>query len=145
MFSAKGFTLIEVLLVLSLAGILFIVGQGFTLQSLDRKQFQQFYEEFNLDLLYLQQLNISSKSAYTLNFDPIVSKYHIRSSGRGNVVFTRDYPDEWVIEPNTLKLPIKYSKNGTLKNPGTLRIETKYRTYFITCSFGKGRCYSEEK
>ncbi|MFC4404225.1 competence type IV pilus minor pilin ComGD [Gracilibacillus xinjiangensis] len=142
--SENGFTLIELLVVLSAVGLLFIIGQSVSMNTLENRRYQQFLEQFNHDLLYLQQLNTTSKAGYILNFELEKNKYHVKSTGRGNVLLTREYPDNWVIDPNTLKLPILFSKNGTLKQPGTLKVKTNSSTHFITCPFGKGRCYSEE-
>ncbi|SER16648.1 competence protein ComGD [Gracilibacillus ureilyticus] len=134
--------MIEIIIVLSIAGTLFLLGRSFTVSTIDHQQFRHFLNQFNQDLLYLQQLNLTSASSYSLNFELDKNKYHIRSTGRGKIILSRDYPEDWIVDPNTLKLPINFSHEGTLKQPGTLKVKTSYSTHFITCPFGKGRCYS---
>lgn len=139
-----GFTVLETLIVLSLTISILSITLSYTFKTYDTFQYKQFIEQFNQDLLYLQQLAITKKETYYLHFDRRNHRYHIRKAGIGERIAERTYPNHWTVEPNTLSLPIEYSKKGNLKNPGTMKVTTKYRQYLITCPFGKGRCYDEK-
>ncbi|WP_181397483.1 competence type IV pilus minor pilin ComGD [Gracilibacillus dipsosauri] len=138
-----GFTLVELLLVLAVIISLLSVGAGHLFKTIEKKEYRQFLQQFNLDLLYLQQLNMMNDERYYLSLERSYHRYHIREAGYGEIVLTRHYPDDWSIETNTLKFPITYSHKGTLNKPGSFKIITRENQYFITCPFGKGRCYSD--
>ncbi|RCW65382.1 competence type IV pilus minor pilin ComGD [Saliterribacillus persicus] len=140
----KGFTLIETLLVLSVLIIFLSIGGAFHYKTFDSYQYQTFYQLFEKDIIYLQQLSVTSNDSYALYFDLSNNSYQIKKSGIGTILLSREFPKAWTIRQNTLKLPLSFSKDGTIKNPGAIKVETTHNDYFITFPFGKGRCYSEK-
>ncbi|WP_235182525.1 competence type IV pilus minor pilin ComGD [Gracilibacillus boraciitolerans] len=141
MTNQSGFTLIEMLIALSLTTIILAISFSISLKTYDTFQYQAFIEQFDKDLLYLQQLAMTKHENYYLHFERQQNRYQIRKGGLGTNIIERSYPPKWEIEPVTLKLPIQFSPKGNLHKPGTLKIKTDYSVYFIICPFGKGRCY----
>ncbi|WP_276208264.1 competence type IV pilus minor pilin ComGD [Gracilibacillus sp. YIM 98692] len=140
----NGFTLLESLLVLFTVSIVLLIGGSFMYKTLDQMEYRTFIQQFNQDLLYIQQFNITHTESYYMTFNFDQNKYSVRQSGFGYVVKEYVYPEQWQIDSNTLQLPIHFSPKGNIKNPGTLKITTRSSNYYITCPFGKGRCYSEK-
>ncbi|MDX8045999.1 competence type IV pilus minor pilin ComGD [Gracilibacillus sp. S3-1-1] len=137
----KGFTFIELLILFTISTIILTLFGTIAVRTHDTIQYKQFTKQFHQDLLYLQQLAISEREHYFLQFERSKNRYHIRRGGNGISVLMRVYPEEWNVHPHTLKMPIEFSQKGNIKRPGTMRIQTKFHSFFITCPFGKGRCY----
>ncbi|WP_058307460.1 competence type IV pilus minor pilin ComGD [Gracilibacillus massiliensis] len=140
----SGFTLIELLIALALISLLLSITYSVSLKTYDTIQYQKFIKEFDQDLLYLQQLAMTKKENYYLQFEREKNRYLIRKGGLGSKILVRNYPSNWIIEPDTLTMPIKFSPKGNFSDPGTMKVKTKTSLYFITCPFGKGRCYDEK-
>lgn len=140
----KGFTLIELLVVLSILTILLLIGNSLQIKTLEHNQMKQFYQSFQSDLLYMQQYTIVMKENIQLFIKPDSHYYEIRKRGTGKLLIRRTIPTNWNVKLNTLTMPLSFSLNGTIKNPGTLIVETKQQTYTIIFPFGKGRSYMIE-
>ncbi|WP_208588424.1 competence type IV pilus minor pilin ComGD [Gracilibacillus suaedae] len=137
----KGFTLIELLIALSSSIMILIVSGSYALKTYDAFQYKQFSKQFHQDIFYLQQLALTHEDNFYLHFERENHRYLIRQGGFGTQLIVRDYPEAWIVEPNTLEFPIAFSYKGNLKKPGTMKIKTRFQTHVITCPFGKGRCY----
>ncbi|MGP4042342.1 competence type IV pilus minor pilin ComGD [Gracilibacillus sp. D59] len=137
----RAFSLIELLIALSISSIILAVSGSYAMKTYDTLQYKQFIKQFHQDLLYLQQLALSQEGNFYLHFERQHNRYQIRKGGFGTKLFVRTYPDHWIVEPNTLKLPIEFSHKGNIKRPGTMQIKTRFHTFYIICPFGKGRCY----
>ncbi|QGH34917.1 prepilin-type N-terminal cleavage/methylation domain-containing protein [Gracilibacillus salitolerans] len=137
----RGFTLTELLIALSVCSIIIAISSSYAIKTYDTLQYKQFTKQFHQDILYLQQLAFSQNENFYLHFERQHNRYHIRQGGFGRKLFVRNYPEHWVIEPNTLELPIEFSHKGNIKKPGTMQIRTRFQTFSIICPFGKGRCY----
>ncbi|SFL82420.1 competence protein ComGD [Gracilibacillus orientalis] len=140
-YNHKGFTLTELLIALALSSLILAISGSYAIRTYETLQYKQFIKQFHQDILYLQQLSLSQNDNFYLHFDRQQNRYLIRQGGFGTKVFVRTYPEHWIVEPNTLDLPIEFSHKGNIKKPGTMRIKTKFQTFYITCPFGKGRCY----
>ncbi|ENH97459.1 hypothetical protein J416_05593 [Gracilibacillus halophilus YIM-C55.5] len=140
----SGFTIIEILIVLSVSLVLLTLSTTMSIKIYHHFQYQYFLTQWNQDLLWMQQNNLISTTPYYLTLDRDHNRYHVRKVGYGQTVLTRSYPRNWSIASNTLQFPIEFSHRGYLKKPGTLTIQTGTNKYFLTCPLGKGRCYSEK-
>ncbi|WP_077621516.1 competence type IV pilus minor pilin ComGD [Sediminibacillus massiliensis] len=142
----EGFTLIEVLVVLSMSAIFMLFAVSISERLVEKYKTEQFLRTFQSDILYLQQLSMTnSKRFYTLDIQPASHSYTIRQGGLGKVIISRDIPANWTIELNSLKMPITFTYKGTLKNPGTMYLKTDSKTYRIVFPLGKGRSYIVEQ
>ncbi|WP_053219217.1 competence type IV pilus minor pilin ComGD [Virgibacillus senegalensis] len=139
-----GFTFIEVMFVLSITAFLMALGVMFPLQLLEKQERNDFFQLFESDLLFLQQKSMLSSERYTLYIDPEAHKYSIRTGGTAKILVSRKIPESWKIELRTLKMPISFNLKGTIKQPGTMVIDTGRKRYKVVFPFGKGRHYYEE-
>ncbi|MFC4388542.1 hypothetical protein ACFOZ1_12125 [Gracilibacillus marinus] len=139
-----GFTLIELLLTLSSITLILSISGAFTLKTVDQIQFNNFIEQWNRNLLYLQQANMTSTEKYAIYFDQTNRRFIVRNGSLGEIKLVQQYPNNWEIETNTLKFPILTSNSGNLNSPGKMKITTLISRYSITCPFGKSRCYYEK-
>ncbi|GAA0296221.1 competence protein ComGD [Gracilibacillus halotolerans] len=139
--SERGYTLTELLLVLSIVSFLLSVIGGITYVTYERWMFQQFLHQFNQDLLYMQQNTMIKNQRYQLFVHSDQNGYTIREVGYGKALKERRLPNHWKIRTGSLSLPIQFSRSGSLNNPGSFSIVTNHFRFQIICPFGSGRCY----
>lgn len=141
----SAFTIVELLIVLSILSILLVIGTTFHIKAYQNYQFNRWHQVFESDLLFMQQLSITSMGNIYMLIKPSSHMYEIRNGGLGEIVIKRPIPDEWEIKLHTLSMPLSFSTNGTIKQPGKFQIITATNRYDITFPFGKGRSYLIEK
>lgn len=141
----NGFTIVELLIVLSLFSLLLVIGASFQTKSYQAYQFNCWYQQFESDVLFIQQQTLVSRENIYLLINPNSHTYEIRRGGLGEIITVRSFPDNWEIKLNTLSMPLSFSINGTLRNPGMFQVLTKGMAYDIYFPFGKGRSYFIEK
>ncbi|WP_117169233.1 competence type IV pilus minor pilin ComGD [Paraliobacillus sediminis] len=141
----SGFTIVELLIVLSILSVLLIIGTNLHIKSYQNYQFNQWHQIFESDILFMQKLSITSMGNVYMLIKPSSHNYEIRSGGLGEIIIKRPIPEEWEIKLHTLSMPLTFSPNGTIQQPGRFQIITPTTRYDITFSFGKGRSYLIEK
>jgi len=137
--SAKGFTLVESLIVLSIFLLLtlFTWLNGSAIH--ERKVIEQFFRQFQNDLYYAQQYAAVHRETVYVFVSQDDSYYRIdRAAFKGSLVQT-SYNEDIVIRPTTMSLPITYYPNGSIKKGGTIFIDYKEETYKIVFTIGNGR------
>lgn len=137
--SQVGFTLLELLLVLSIWSLLLLLAIPLTFQKLQDIQEQQFLTTFEHDILYVQNLSLTSFTDHArlrLRDD----SYEILSGYHQEVKMKRSIPPNWHINMREIN-DISFNKNGTIRKAGTITITTPSSTYDIVFPPGKGRCY----
>ena len=135
----EGFTLIEILVVLSIVLIL----SHFYLSVQNRQPSEdtvdQFLETFENDLFYLQQYTMTKQIMPQLYFDPSNHMYSIRHASFAQPLIERKYREDIQVKLNNFKNPLTFTSRGNLSNPGSVRIIFKDYRFKITFSFGKGQ------
>ncbi|GAA5415495.1 hypothetical protein Pryu01_00519 [Paraliobacillus ryukyuensis] len=140
-----GFSLVELLIVLSILTIILFIGGTIHIKTYQQYQFNQWYQIFSNDILRMQQDTIISNKNLYLTINPTSNVYEIRKGGLGELIISRKIPKKWNINLYSLKIPLSFSKNGTIKKPGRFQIVIADKTREIVFPFGKGRCYVREK
>lgn len=135
----------ETLFVLSTFLVILAISFAIPHYILKQQETSLFLEEFQSDILYLQEWNMYEDTTASLTIDPVKKVYTLRAGGTGKVIAQRKVPDHIAIDLRTLKQPIYYTANGTIKYPGTLLIHTETDDYKVIFPFGKGRSYIEKQ
>lgn len=143
MIKQRGFTLLELLIVLGITSILLLLAVPITFNKLNEMEEKQFLNMFKHDVLYTQSLALSS-------FDDqvrlrIQDDYYEILSGNVNEVKTiRKIPSGWHFNTRTIN-DIAFKNSGTIRKAGTITVTTPHSTYDIVFPPGKGRCYIVKK
>ncbi|GAB4073462.1 hypothetical protein GCM10028778_09670 [Barrientosiimonas marina] len=132
----NGFTLIEVLFVLSILSVLVVISAPLHISVLDKQTEQRFLETLDMDILHLQSLAYNTRDYYRLTFEE--NRYFIDKNSA--TILERELPEGWQIKTRKLK-NIAFKHTGTIRQPGNLTIKTLSNSYKLTCPLGKGRCY----
>jgi len=139
----KGFTLVEMLVVLSIFILVSSVGY-FPFQSYyEKKQLDYFVKRLEQDLLFTQLYAISHEKITTL--DVYGEFYTIRNALNEPMILRRYYPKEFYIEFYNVNMGKKmiFLANGNIYRSGTVRIHYKNKKRKMVFQLGKGRFYCE--
>ena len=139
----NGFSLVEVLLALSISSFMLVIVSNCLYQQYESLQFQQFKRQLDQDLFYIQQVAITQTDNLYVSIDAYRNKYYIRRLPRGTTLYERQLPASWKIETSTLGYMVQFNELGNIRKPGSMIIRMLRKKYRVTCPFGKGRCYIE--
>ncbi|TXR89788.1 competence protein ComG [Bacillus sp. SH7-1] len=135
----KGFTLLEMLLVLFAISILSMVTY-YNVHSLYEKQkIEQFLRQFSNDILYMQQLAINRQKHYTLRWHKDRHMYYIGESSTNLSIIKREYDSDIQIDLNTFPNPMTYNPSGNINRGGTILLSYRSYKYDIVFQLGRGR------
>ncbi|MEH7811065.1 competence type IV pilus minor pilin ComGD [Bacillus toyonensis] len=135
----KGFTLLEMLLVLFVISVLSMITY-FNVHSIYEKQkVEQFLSQFSNDILYMQQLAINRQKYYTLRWYKEKNTYYIEESGTNHFIVSRDYGNDIQIDLHTFPNPMTYNPSGNINRGGTILLSYRSYKYEIVFQLGRGR------
>ncbi|MCC2337707.1 MULTISPECIES: comG operon protein ComGD [Bacillus] len=135
----KGFTLLEMLLVLFAISVLSMVTY-FNVHSLHEKQkVEQFLRQFSNDILYMQQLAINRQKHYTLRWHKDRHTYYIGEPSTDLTIIKREYDSDIQIDLNTFPNPMTYNPSGNINRGGTILLSYRSYKYEIVFQLGRGR------
>ncbi|MFD3447746.1 competence type IV pilus minor pilin ComGD [Microbacteriaceae bacterium 4G12] len=135
----RGFTLLETLLVLFIVSVLATVGYMNLQPIYEHRKIEQFVEQFQQDVIFMQQAALSNNRRYALRLYPEQHKYNITQVGAENATLVRYYDSQLNIDIGTLPQPLTYRENGNINRAGTMYVSYKNRKYSIVFQIGKGR------
>lgn len=139
---SDGFTLIEVLVVLSIWSVIILLLVPISSKQIEVQQEKRFFETFEFDILYMQRLSMMTKEDVRLRF--YKDRYHILKGHKDPTILVRDMPPNWKINMRDY-ISISFDENGRMRNPITIVITTTNASYNIVFPLGKGRYYVVEK
>ncbi|WP_249871107.1 competence type IV pilus minor pilin ComGD [Oceanobacillus saliphilus] len=140
--NSNGFTLIEMLFVVSLLSIILLLFPSLNMESVEKQQEKQFLETLKFDVLYIQNLSnlATDEKLYIRLYE---DNYKI-IKGVTKPIAERPYPDGMVIDYRG-NPDLYFNENGTFLYPRTIRITTKYSVYDMIFQLGKGRFYIAQR
>ncbi|MFA1821548.1 competence type IV pilus minor pilin ComGD [Virgibacillus oceani] len=136
----NGFTLIEMLIALSIVMIMLLLVVPISLSTLDAAEEEQFLQTLEFDVLYIQSMageNLLTSIRFADDHYRI-----IRGNQEGFI--KRDYPKDVTIN-SRISNEITFDHRGSIRNPRTIEIHTKNASYRMIFPFGKGRYYIEKE
>ncbi|WP_090234320.1 competence type IV pilus minor pilin ComGD [Fictibacillus solisalsi] len=139
----NGYSLVELLIVLSISGILLGV-TAVSLQSYYKSREVHFFlEQLKRDLYFTQRQAVVHQKVVFLHIYPDQHRYVV-GSGTSSVFKEVRYADQVDVESSTMTMKITYTKNGNISSSGTLLIKTSAGKYRLVFLLGKGRFYVEK-
>ncbi|RID89410.1 prepilin-type N-terminal cleavage/methylation domain-containing protein [Peribacillus asahii] len=134
--NSGGYTLTEILMVLSI--FLLIVSLSINLYPpyIERMEIKQFVKQFGDDLFYAQQYAISHEQQTTVY---MYSDNYKVSSSSGDYTLQRTLPAHVTFKNRTLGERIAFNSVGTAITSGIMHVQSKHETYKLTVYIGKGR------
>lgn len=138
----NGYTLIEMLLVLSIVMIMTSSIIFVTTANLEKIEEKRFFKQFQLDIRRIQMISIAEQKYTYMYFTENGTKYVAKSSNveileyklPSGVHFSKDSPLKEII----------FTPNGSIKQFGNLRFETTNGPKFVPVYIGRGKLNYEE-
>ena len=141
----KGFTLLEMLLVLFSISVLSMITYLNVHSLYERQKIEQFLKQFSNDILYMQQLAINRQKHYTLRWYKERNMYYIGESGSTQFIIKREYDNDIQINLHTFPNPMTYNPSGNINRGGTILLSYRNYKYEIVFQLGRGRFTYREK
>ncbi|AXI09454.1 DNA transport machinery protein [Oceanobacillus zhaokaii] len=136
----KGFTLLEMLMVLSIMSVMLLLIVPINNNNLEKVQSTKFIEQLEYDILMIQNLSTTADDSFSIRF--YNDRYSILQ-GMNPAFATRNYPPGFKIDRKNYD-SIKFNKNGSIINPRTIDIIVGEKKYLLVFPLGKGRFYISE-
>ncbi|MGG1330418.1 comG operon protein ComGD [Bacillus tropicus] len=135
----KGFTLLEILLVLFAISVLSMVTYVNVHSLYEKQKIEQFLRQFSNDILYMQQLAINRQKHYTLRWHKDRHMYYIGESSTDLSIIKREYDSDIKLDLNTFPNPMTYNPSGNINRGGTILLSYRSYKYEIVFQLGRGR------
>ncbi|SOC27372.1 prepilin-type N-terminal cleavage/methylation domain-containing protein [Ureibacillus xyleni] len=135
-FNSKGYTLLEILLVLFVVTIISSIALQFTNKFSEKHLVDMFIQQVQLDIQTIQAHSIEHETVITLEFNSQNSYYAYYD--RGGRIFERTYPPGIEITPYSTVRKIRMFK-GVNYDFGKLRFKTPLGEKQIILNINKGR------
>ncbi|WP_405101204.1 competence type IV pilus minor pilin ComGD [Oceanobacillus sp. FSL H7-0719] len=137
----NAFTLIEMLLVLSVLSILILFAAPFHASTITKQEEKQFIELFQFDVLLIQnQASIQSKRKMYIRF---FDDHYLILHGTNVPYAKRSYPRGWsIVGINRI---LEFHNSGTFLSPRTITMYSEDERIAFIFPLGKGRFYIERE
>ncbi|EJQ03341.1 comG operon protein ComGD [Bacillus paranthracis] len=135
----KGFTLLEMLLILFAISVLSMVTYFHVHSLYEKQKIEQFLRQFSNDILYMQQLAINRQKHYTLRWHKDRHMYYIGESSTDHSIIKREYDSDIQLDLNTFPNPMTYNPSGNINRGGTILLSYRSYKYEIVFQLGRGR------
>ncbi|OEH92884.1 competence type IV pilus minor pilin ComGD [Bacillus solimangrovi] len=137
---AKGFTLLEMLIVLMIVSVLTSLTLTVFQSVVETKRTEFFLEQFERDLLYAQSYAINHNCAVYTYIQSEKHAYFIRDCNY-NKLLERGYSNDIIVEVGTMQPIITYKNNGNAVKSGSFYFLIRKDRYKFVQLLGKGRFY----
>lgn len=138
----KGFTLIEMLLVLSIVMVMTTSILFIGTAKLEELEEKRFFKQFHLDIQRLQAIAIAEEKYTYIKFSEKGTIYTAKSANV--MLFEYKLPLNVRLSTQSYLQEISFHPNGSVKEFGTLVFETSKGLKVITVYIGKGKLKYEE-
>ncbi|MGM7681546.1 competence type IV pilus minor pilin ComGD [Cytobacillus sp. Hm23] len=140
----RGYTLIEVMIVLAIVSIMASVSVLQINPLIEKRKVAHFFAQLENDIFYAQIYALSNQKSITLLFSNQDSTYYVLSNGMSSPIMQRSFDKGFNIEKGTLGLSISFRSNGAISQAGTLIVNHHDKKYKVVFLLGKGRFYVQE-
>lgn len=132
----QGFTISEMMLSLSIWAILLLTFLPLSHRTYTSLENKWMIKQFQSDVQVAQRMNMEHSPYFF--FFLTEEGYYLFDSIDKKVIYERHLPGDWKIRPQTITSPIRFNHEGTIRNPGTIRMVSSQTEYLITFPFGVG-------
>lgn len=139
--SERGFTLIELLFTLTVVAFIISLSVPFLIATFEKQKEKQFFTLLKQDILLLQNSTFRTSDYNRIFFR--IDHYQIIFDSNKYESIIRQYPQHTSLMGNTTILNFK--KDGTVIDPRTITLRSKYGNKDLVFPFGKGRFYVKSK
>ncbi len=132
----KGFTMIEMLLVLSIVMVVSSSVLFISSTRIKEMEEERFYRQLQLDIQRLQAYSIGEFKYTYLEFPDFRTRYEAKSEDQ--VLFAKDLPKDMLLSNNSTLKRVAFHPNGNVTNFGNLLFESERGEKRLTVYIGRG-------
>ena len=132
----KGFTMIEMLLVLSIVMVVSSSVLFISSTKIKEMEEERFYRQLHLDIQRLQAFSIGEFKYTYLEFSNFRTRYEAKSGDE--ILFEKDLPKNMRLADESTLKRVAFHPNGNITNFGNLLFETERGEKRITVYIGRG-------
>lgn len=139
MSNQKGFTLIEVLVVLGIKLLIILLIIPLAYENIAKTEMEVFFAELKCDVDLVQSHNYQTNDFYELTFNK--KSYKLIKNSTNQLIKEKSYPGGVTVDKRVFESVI-YQNNGTFRTPGRIIFkEENKRSHELIFPFGKGGFY----
>jgi len=142
MMNKNGFSLIELLVVLSMLSIILFIAVPFSYSMIERQQTQQFLNLLESDVFFVQNQSFATYETARLIFRD--DHYIVFVNLNDEQPKIRYYPKHIQVNHDKNNR-ITFSNNGYYSSPNTISMSVSGKKYNLIFPLGKGRYYIEKQ
>ncbi|MFC6039895.1 prepilin-type N-terminal cleavage/methylation domain-containing protein [Paenisporosarcina macmurdoensis] len=139
----KGYSLIELLLVLTIVMIISSSAIYFNNRYVEKQTFELFYNQLKLDVRHVQMLAITEERYMKLVFFETGGSRYIGRKSVFDAIFERPLPPGYHWSSSSTLKEIAFQPNGTVEKFGTFIFITPDGLKTVRVFIGKGRMVLE--
>lgn len=134
----RGFTLLEMLLVLTIVSVLSTVVVHFSLEKIQQQTYKQTISQIELAIRMAQTMAMDEQRAIFCEvYDE--TKFVIRHEVYGKPLYEQSLPAGMRMQILTARGRIQFQGNGNVTQIGTINFYVGDHYFFYTINLGKGR------
>ncbi|MFJ7731534.1 competence type IV pilus minor pilin ComGD [Lysinibacillus sp. NPDC097231] len=135
----RGYTLIEMLIVLFVVMCLSAIVMKFSLNVAETKELERFFTQIQLDIQYIQTYSMHQREYISMKFESSTKRYIIKKDIYSNL-YERPFPKGVEFMPASSSVQtIMYNYNGNVMTAGTITFNTPQGIKRVIITLGRGR------
>lgn len=142
----SGFTLIEMLIVMSVIMIISIFSFHSFQTYNDQKKLDSFMKQLEEDLFFAQMMALANqKNAKVIFFEDTYIINYYENNSKKRIELTKYYSEGVKIDifTSAMNREVIFLSNGNVQEFGRFRVKYKNLKYFVIFQLGRGRFYYE--
>ncbi|MCE4047064.1 MULTISPECIES: competence type IV pilus minor pilin ComGD [Bacillaceae] len=143
--SQSGFTLLEMLAVLSIVLVLLAVTPILLKPQSELLQERTFFTQLQTDLFYAQNYALAHQKTVYVQINPADKRYYIRGDLKTGRIVDRIYHDSIKINEDAVPIYFTITPSGNVSKFASYRISIGSKKYLFTIQIGRGRFYVKKQ
>ena len=137
--SERGFTLVEMLIVLFIVMCLSAIVVKYSVKAEETRELERFFTQIQLDLQYIQTYSMHQREYISMKFESSSKRYIIKKDFYTEL-YERPFPKGVEVILSTSSIyTIMYNYNGNVMTPGAVYFKTPQGTKKVVITLGRGR------
>ncbi|PKG25712.1 competence type IV pilus minor pilin ComGD [Niallia nealsonii] len=141
MINEKGFTLLEMMVALSIFMILLSLSFLVFKPQMEMVKGNTFFTQLQADLFYAQSYALSHQMRMYVQFTPSKKEYAIKGDIATGEIIYRKYDETIVINEDRVSFNFSILPNGNMSKFATYPFSIDEKKYTLTIQIGQGRFY----
>ncbi|WP_068983517.1 MULTISPECIES: competence type IV pilus minor pilin ComGD [Lysinibacillus] len=137
--SERGFTFVEMLMVLFIVMCLSVIVVKYSLKAAENRELEQFFSQIQLDIQYIQTYSMHQREYISMKFESSSKRYIIKKDFYTEL-YARPFPKGVEFIPDSSSVhTIIFNYYGNIMTPGSIYFNTPQGIKKVVITLGRGR------